>query len=184
MTKLIGIAGSLRQGSYNAALLRAAADLMPTESEIEIVSIKDIPLYNGDIESNEGIPSTVELIKTKIANCDGVLLATPEYNHSVPGVMKNVIDWVSRPPEDVPKIFRNRPITVMGASPGHFGTMLAQEAWSTIFRALGTKPWFGNKVLVSHANNVFDANGRLIDEKVKEQLKKFVEGFVAFIKNE
>lgn len=182
MTKLIGIAGSLRSGSYNAALLRTTKTLMPSDAELEIVSIKGIPLYDGDIENNEGIPSIVASLKSKIADCDGLLLATPEYNHSIPGVMKNAIDWLSRPPEDVPKVFHHKPIAIIGATPGGFGTLLAQDAWLPVLRALGTKPWFGGRLLIAHAGSVFNNAGELTDEKIKSQLQKFTEGFVTFIR--
>lgn len=105
MTKIIGIAGSLRAGSYNKALLRTAATLMPPGATLEIASIQGIPLYDGDVETNEGIPAVVAQLKDLIAGSDGVLLVTPEYNNSMPGVLKNTIDWLSRPPADIARVF-------------------------------------------------------------------------------
>ena len=128
MTHLIGIAGSLRRHSYNRGLLRAAADVMPVGATLEIAPIDAIPLYNGD-EEEHGVPAPVAALKQAIAAADGLLLVTPEYNNSIPGVFKNAIDWASRPPSDIPRVFRGKPVAVLGASPGGFGTVLAQNGW-------------------------------------------------------
>jgi NAD(P)H-dependent FMN reductase len=182
MTRIIGIAGSLRAGSYNKALLRAAAALMPPGATLEIGSIQGIPLYDGDVETNEGIPAAVEQLKELIAGSDGVLLITPEYNNSMPGVLKNAVDWLSRPPADIARIFGDRPFAVIGASPGGFGTILAQEAWLPVLRTLGTRPWFGGRLMVSRAGAVFNEAGDMVDEKMKAQLQKFLQGFAEFAK--
>jgi len=181
MTKIVGIAGSPRIGSFNAALLRAAAELMPTGAALEIAAIKGIPLYDGDAEKNEGIPQTVTALKDRIAAGDGLLPVTPEYNNSMPGVFKNAIDWLSRPPADIPKVFGNRPVAVIGASPGGFGTILAQTAWLPVLRTLGTRPRFGAKLQVSRAGGVFNESGEMIDEKVQGQLQQFLQGSVLFV---
>ena len=118
MIKIIGITGSLRSGSFNTALLRVAAGLMPSGAMLETATLKGIPLYDGDIEANEGIPQAVIALQEQIAAADGLLLATPEYNNSIPGVFKNAIDWLSRPPSDIARVFGGRPVAVMGASPG------------------------------------------------------------------
>lgn len=183
MTTIIGISGSLRAASFNGALLRAAAQLMPPDSQLEIATIKGIPLYDGDLETAEGIPQPVEALKDRIANADGLLLATPEYNNGIPGVFKNAIDWLSRPPADIPRVFRDRPVAVIGASPGGFGTILAQDAWLPVLRTLGTRPWFGGRLMVSRAGSVFDAGGNLVDEKIREQLQQFLNGFVEFARS-
>jgi NAD(P)H-dependent FMN reductase len=180
MTTIVGIAGSLRSGSWNQALLRAAAQLMPPGTQLDIASIKGIPLYDGDLEAAEGIPVVVAGLKDRIANADGLLLATPEYNNGIPGVFKNAIDWLSRPPADIPRVFRGRSVALLGASPGGFGTILAQESWLPVLRTLGTRPWFGGRLMVSHANAVFNEAGELTDEKIRGQLQQFLQGFVEF----
>jgi NAD(P)H-dependent FMN reductase len=183
MIRLLGISGALRRGSYNAALLRAATRLMPADSTLEVASIRGVPLYDGDVES-QGIPAAVAQLKDAVASADGVLLVTPEYNNSIPGVFKNAIDWLSRPPADVKRVFSARPFAVIGASPGAFGTMLSQAAWLPVLRTLGTQPWFGGRLAVARAASVFDETGNLKDAAVEEQLKQFLAGYVAFVRRQ
>ena len=182
--KILGISGSLRKGSYNTALLRVAAGSMPEGAQLEIGSIAGIPLYDGDLEASQGIPSAVQALKKRIEETDGLLLVTPEYNNSIPGVFKNAIDWLSRPPADIAKVFGDRPVGVIGASPGGFGTILAQNAWLPVLRTLGTRTWFGGRLQVSRAGNVFNAAGELTDEAARTQLRKYLAGFVDFIRNQ
>jgi chromate reductase len=181
--KILGISGSLRKASFNTALLRAAAAVMPDGARLEIGSISGIPLYDGDVEASQGIPPAVQALKAKLIESDGLLLVTPEYNNSIPGVFKNAIDWLSRPPADIPKVFGGRPVGVIGASPGGFGTILAQNAWLPVLRTLGTQTWFGGRLQVSRAGSVFNEAGELNDEAIREQLRKYLAGFVGFIKN-
>src|SRR5215469_7781594 len=181
MIKLLGMSGSLRRGSYNALLLRAATQLMPPDSTLEVASIRGIPLYDADVEA-QGMPPTVVQLKEAVVAADGVLLVTPEYNNSIPGVFKNAIDWLSRPPADIKRVFGGRPFAVMGASNGYFGTLLSQTAWLPVLRTLGTQTWFGARLTVSRAGGVFDESGALKDAAVEEQLKKFLEGYVAFVR--
>ncbi|MFL6601537.1 MAG: NADPH-dependent FMN reductase [Steroidobacteraceae bacterium] len=182
MAKIIGISGSLRRGSYNTALLRAAVAAAPADATIEVGSIRGIPLYDGDIEASDGIPTAARDLKEQIAAADGLLLVTPEYNNSIPGVFKNAIDWLSRPPADAPRIFNARPVAIMGTSPGRFGTLLSQTAWLPILRTLGMRPWYGATLYVSEAAKVFDATGNLIDPVIRERVVKFVQGFTDFVK--
>jgi chromate reductase len=181
MTKIIGISGSLRRTSFNSALLRAAVELMPVGAELQTESIEGIPLYNGDVEALEGLPTRVAELKTVIAEADGLIIATPEYNNSMPGVLKNAIDWLSRPASDIKGVFGGKPVAVMGASQGGFGTILSQNAWLPVLRTLGTRPYFEGRLLVSRAQTVFDENGSLKDEAIRKHLERFLNGFVRFV---
>jgi len=183
VTKLIGISGSLRQGSYNAARLRAAAKLMPGGAELTVGPIKGIPLHDADQESAEGIPAPVAALKDALTAADGLLLVTPEHNNSIPGVLKNAIDSLSRPPADIGRVFGGKPIALTGASPGGFGTILAQNAWLPVVRTLGLALWSEGRLLVSRAQGVFGADGTLADPKLAEQLRTFLQGFVAFVRS-
>jgi chromate reductase len=178
---LVGISGSLRKGSYNSALLRAAVSLMPPGSALRSESIAGIPLYDADVES-AGLPDPVARLKEAIVAADGLLLFSPEYNNSVPGVAKNAIDWLSRPPADIARVFRGKPVAIAGASTGNFGTILAQSAWLPVFRVLGARFWSGPRLVVPRAASVLDAGGELADAATRDSLAKFLEGFVAFVR--
>ena len=182
MITIVGIAGSVRKGSFNAALLRAAAEAASPNARVEIESIREIPLYDADVEAEKGIPTIVQQLKDRIASSDGLLLVTPEYNNSLPGVFKNAIDWLSRPPKDIRRVFGDRPVALMGATPGAGGTILAQSAWLPVLRTLGMRPWFGARMYVSGASAVFDSEGQLVDDQIREQLKRFMAGFESFIR--
>jgi NAD(P)H-dependent FMN reductase len=177
---ILGVSGSLRRGSFNTMLLRAAAEIAPAGTTIEIGSIEGIPLYNQDVE-DQGMPPAVAALKERVIATDGLLLVSPEYNNSIPGVMKNAIDWLSRPAKDVPRIFRDRPVGVIGATPGAGGTALAQIAWLAVLRSLGTAAWFGPRVTAARVRDMFDPEGRLVDETVRSQLQTFVNGFAAYV---
>jgi NAD(P)H-dependent FMN reductase len=181
MSRIIGISGSLRKASYNAALLQAAVELAPAGMIIEAGSIRGIPLYDGDVEAAEGIPPAVAQLKESIAAADGLLLVTPEYNNSIPGPFKNAFDWLSRPATDMVRVFGGKPVALLGASPGRFGTLSAQTAWLPVFRVLGLRPWFATPLYVSGIHKAVDDQHRLVDAETRERLQKFLAGFAAFI---
>jgi chromate reductase len=181
MLTLIGLSGSLRRASYNSALLRVAAASVPPDCELRIEPIAGIPLYDGDVEAASGVPEAVSRLKDLIAAADGLVLATPEYNNSVPGVAKNAIDWLTRPPSDIPRVFRGKPVAIMGASPGNFGTILSQNAWLPVFRTLGAALWSGGRLLVPRAGALVDAQGEISDAATRERVRAFVADFVTYI---
>lgn len=180
MATVIGISGSLRSQSLNTRLLHAAASLAPEGLIIEIESIASVPLYDGDLEAASGIPEPVQHLKARVAAADGLLLVTPEYNNSIPGVFKNAIDWMSRPARD--RIFVDKPTGIIGASPSRYGTLLAQQAWLPVARTLGMRLFTGAALAVGGAPSVFDADtGELVDEVIRGLLVKYLEGFAAFV---
>lgn len=181
MIKIIGISGSLRKGSYNTMLLRAAAELAPKDCTVEIATIQGIPLYNQDVQETEGVPGPVALLKDRIAAGDGLLLVTPEYNASIPGVFKNAIDWLSRPPADIPRIFENRPVGLIGATPGRMGTAFSQTAWLPVFRVLCMRPWFGQQIYLGDCVKLFDPSGKLTDTGTRDRLQAYLAGFAEFV---
>ena len=180
MTTIIGLCGTLRHGSFNRMLLRAAVEAAPPGTSIEPESIREIPLYDGDVEEEHGVPAAVQRLKDRIAEADGLLIVTPEYNASIPGVLKNAIDWLSRPAADIPRVFRGRPVAIMGATPGPGGTALSQAAWLPVVRTLGMRTWFEGRVLISDAARAFDNDGRVADEATPPRIRTFVEGLAVF----
>lgn len=177
---LIALSGALRRASYNTALLRAAAALAPEGVTLELRTLHGIPLYDGDVEA-EGIPEAVTKLREAIRAADGLLIATPEYNNAIPGVLKNGLDWLSRPSGEGGKLFGAKPTAVIGATPGGFGTVQSQDALLSVLRAFGNDFWMGGRLMVSRAHTVFDADGRLVDDKLLEQLRQFVQGFAEFV---
>ena len=182
MAHILGLSGSLRRGSFNTALLHEAAALMPAGSTLDIRTIHGIPVYNADDETEHGVPDAVAQLKDAFAAADGVILSTPEYNNSIPGAFKNAIDWMSRPPADIKRVFGAKPVAMIGASPGGFGTTLSQAAWLPVFRTLGVDLWTG-RLLVSRAGSVFDEKGSVKDEAVRQQLQTFLQGFATFVES-
>jgi NAD(P)H-dependent FMN reductase len=180
MATIVGISGALRRSSYNTALLRAAVELSPPGLVIEVASIREIPLYDGDVEA-ANFPDAVRTLKDRVATADGLLLATPEYNNSIPGVLKNAIDWMSRPAKEIPRVFGGKPTALMGATPGPGATILSQAAWLPVLRTLGAALWPGPRVYVADAARVFDSAGRLVDEATRARLTKFLSGFHDFV---
>ena len=175
---VVGFAGSLRRGSYNRALLRAATELAPPALHIEIHDLDDIPLYNGDVEA-AGVPRSVTQLREAIRKADALLIATPEYTHGVPGVLKNTIDWVSRPPQD--SALNGKVAAVMGASPGITGTARGQSQLRQAFVFTNTYALLQPEVLVGRAHEKFDADGRLIHQATRDFLATFLERFADLI---
>lgn len=180
-THLVALSGSLRAGSYNTALLRAAIELAPADCKIDMLSIRDVPLYDGDVEARSGVPKAVAELKNALAQADGILLSTPEYNGGIPGVLKNAIDWMSRPVADIPRVFKDRPLALMGATPGKAGTRFAQQAWLQPIRTLGLCLWNDKVLYIAGAGQIFDASGALVDATVRELLRTYMAGFGAFV---
>ncbi len=180
MTRLLGISGSLRTGSFNTALLRAAQQGAGPDVQLQIATLHGIPLYDGDLETASGIPDAVRTLKERVMACDGVLLATPEYNGGVPGVLKNAIDWLSRG-SDVKKVYQGRPFALLGATPGGLATLGSQNAWLPILKKLGAQVWSGGSVMVSRAPSLMDASGEYSDAALRKMLAEFVQGFAAFV---
>ncbi len=174
--KVLGISGSLRRDSYNTKLLRAAEELLPAGVEYERWDgLKDIPPFNED-DDFEPAPGAVTELRNAIGEADAVLIATPEYNSSIPGVLKNALDWVSRP--IVTNTLRNKPVAVVGASTGAFGAVWAQAELRKVLAAIGARV-VDAEVAVGHAPTRFDENGRLEDESLQEQLGETVETLLA-----
>ena len=177
MVHLLGISGSLRAGSYNTALLRAASALSGDDVTLDVATLHGIPLYDADLEAREGLPPAVADLKARVVASDGVLLVTPEYNNGIPGVFKNALDWMSRGPGLA--MFVGKPAAVLGASPGGFGTVLAQAHWLPVLRTLKTSLWTGGRMQVARAGTLFDDQGNLTDAATRDQLAAFVKGFAA-----
>lgn len=182
MIRILGISGSLRAQSYNTALLRAAQKLAGDDVQIELATLHGIPLYDGDLEQREGLPPAVVTLKQRVQASDALLLATPEYNNGVPGVFKNAIDWLSRPASDIGAVFGGRAVALVGASPGGFGTILAQNGWLPVLRTLGVRHWAGGRLMLSRAHQAFGADGELNDENLRRQLADFLRAYAAFVR--
>ena len=178
--QLVGMSGSLRKGSYNTMLLKAAAQLLPTDVSMEIISIEDIPLYNADLDlpAAKQRPETVEHFRKMLTDADGILISSPEYNYSIPGGLKNAIDWGSRG-EDSPLL--RKPVAVIGATTGLWGTTRMQLAFHNVFLFLDMKPVYKPEVLVAQAEKKFDKIGNLMDEMTKKILKQKLEALKEMI---
>ena len=168
---VLGFAGSLRRGSYNKALLHAAVGLVPQDMNLEIFDLEGIPTFNQDTEQN--MPEKVKDFKTKITEADAILIATPEYNYSVPGVLKNAIDCASRPYGDNP--FDGKPVAIISASIGMLGGARAQYHLRQIFVFLNMYPINRPEVIVPFAQDKFDVNGNLLDNDTKKFLGQLLQ---------
>ena len=168
--KVLGISGSLRQGSYNSAALRAAGELLPEGMTLETFSLREFPLYDEDVRQ-VGFPPVVQEFRQRIAAADALLIVTPEYNYSVSGVLKNAIDWASRPPEQP---FHGKPIAIMGASPSMLGTARAQYHLRQMFVYLNGLVLNQPEVMIADAPSKFDQEGKLTDSKTQEFIRKLL----------
>lgn len=175
---IVAVPGSLRRNSYNAAALRAAEQLAPSQMRIEIFDIGSIPLYNEDIRTTH-LPASVAELRAKVKDADGVVIATPEYNYSVPGVLKNAIDWASRPPDQP---FDQKPVAIIGASPSPMGSSRAQYHLRQILVCLNAFVMPKPEVIIANASQRFDIQGQLTDETTRESLRKHLEAFASFIR--
>ena len=176
--KILGFAGSLRNGSYNKSILRAATELLPENTELEIFDLAEIPMYNQDLDGEK--PSSVSEFKDKIKSADAILIATPEYNYSIPGVLKNAMDWASRPYGD--NSFDGKPLAIMGASIGNIATARAQYHLRQTCVFLNMHVVNQPEVMVGVAQDKIDSNGVLTDEKTKEVIKSLLEKLVELTK--
>jgi chromate reductase len=175
---ILGFAGSLRKGSYNRSLLQAAAELAPKDARIEVFDLEGIPVFNQDFENQPS--EKVQEFKRKIRAADAVLIATPEYNYSIPGALKNAIDWASRPYPD--NAFDGKPVAIMGASIGMLGTSRAQYHLRQCFVFLNMYPINKPEVMVPFAPEKFDENGNLKDEQTKNRVAGLLEALVEWTK--
>ncbi len=176
VVRVLGIAGSLRAGSFNTALLRAAIAQAPESVAIDVARIDDIPLYNEDLKA-QGFPAPVSRLRAQLAACEAVLIVTPEYNYSVPGVLKNAIDWASRPPSQP---FAGKALAIMGASSGAGGTMRAQHHLRQIAVYLDMHPINKPEIFVRNARSAFDAEGKLTDETAKKLVSQQLDALAAW----
>lgn len=173
---ILGFAGSLRKGSYNKAILRAAVELVPKGARLEAFDLEGIPPFNQDQENS--MPEKVKEFKRKIRVADAILIATPEHNYSIPGVLKNAIDWASRPYGD--NSFDGKPVAVMSASSGMLGGARAQYHLRQVFVFLNMYPLNRPEVFVTFAGQKIDEKGRLTDEPTREKIREMVEALVTW----
>ena len=174
--RILGIAGSLRRASFNRGLLRAAVELTPAGATIETFDLAAIPIYNEDVRT-QGVPAPVADLRRKIAEAGALLIASPENNYSVPGVLKNAIDWASRPPDQP---LRRKPVAIMGASNGGFGTVRGQAALRVVLSAVESYAMIKPELFVSRAQDLCDADGNLKDEPTREKVRAHVEALIAW----
>jgi chromate reductase len=177
MTRILGISGSLRERSYNRALLRAAAELAPEGVEIEEFDLREIPLYDADVEA-AGDPEPVAKLRAAVAEADALLFATPEYNRGTSGVLKNAIDWLSRPA--LASVLRWKPVAIMGASTGRGGTRNAQAQVRDALLFPGAILVAEPEVAIPLAWERFDENGELTDERMRKTLRELLDALVDY----
>jgi chromate reductase, NAD(P)H dehydrogenase (quinone) len=176
LVSILGFAGSLRKKSYNRALLQSAADSSPEDAKIEIFELEGIPPFNQDLEAS--MPERVKQFKSKIKAADAILVATPEHNYSIPGVLKNAIDWASRPYGD--NSFEGKPAAIMSASTGMLGGARAQYHLRQVFVFLNMYPVNKPEIFITFAGQKFDEQGKLTDEKTIEYIRALIEALVSW----
>lgn len=176
--KVAGISGSLREDSYNTATLRAALELAPDTLHIEIITLDDVPLFDQDVEA-KGWPDRVQRLRDQVDAADAVIFASPEYNYSITGVLKNAIDWLSRPEGDAP--LNGKPVSIVGATPSFVGTARGQAHLRQIvyYNAMPLLPTA--EVLIARASERFDDEGRLTDQTTRDVLAKMLDKFAAWV---
>lgn len=179
MQTLIGISGSLRRHSFNTALLQAAALQLPSGYALRISSIRPLPLFDADLEQ-QGMPEAALQLKSQLMEAHGLLISTPEYNSSFPGVLKNAIDWISRPAADIPRVFGGLPVAIMGVTTGALATASAQTALLPVLRSLRMIIYTDRQLRVPYAAKAFDQAGILTDTDLESRLGSFMRGFCAF----
>lgn len=172
--RIAGIAGSLRKGSYNKSALQVARKFVPDGSTLDILDLEGIPGFNQDLE--QAFPPTAREFKSKVKAADAILIVTPEYNYSVPGVLKNAIDWASRPYGD--SAWNGKPIAIMGASPGMLGTARAQYHLRQMLVFLNMFPLNQPEVMIANASEKFDEQGNLKDPQTEQKIKELLEALV------
>ncbi|HWQ71101.1 MAG TPA: NADPH-dependent FMN reductase [Desulfitobacteriaceae bacterium] len=172
--KILGFSGSLRRNSYNSAALRAAKELLPEGTSLEIADLSMIPFFNEDVEA-EGFPQVVEDFKNKIAAADAILIATPEYNYSIPPVLKNALDWASR---GEAKPLNGKPTAIMSASPSIFGGARAQYHLRQVCVVLNLQTLNRPEVFIMNADSKFDTEGKLTDEFTRNAIDKLLQALV------
>jgi chromate reductase, NAD(P)H dehydrogenase (quinone) len=181
VVRILAFGGSLREASFNRALLAEAAALAPAGTELDLSIlpvIGSLPLFNQDVAGRD-FPFEAEELKDALRQAGGLLIATPEYNWGTPGFLKNAFDWASRPAANIPGVFGDLPVALIGAG-GLSGTRFAQNAWLSVFRYLKMRPWFGEPLFIDRSWERFDHSGRLTDEPTRERLQMVVSGFAAY----
>lgn len=178
--KLLALSGSLRRASFNTRLADVLAERAPEGVSVEVATCHGIPLYDGDVEDAHGIPETVEALRVRIRSADGLILVTPEYNGGMPGVFKNALDWLTRPPKEMGPTFTDRPTALAGATPGGLGTTLAQAGSLVTMRQLKVR-LYPDHLRVSRADSALGSEGEP-DEATAKMIDRWLGGFCEFVR--
>jgi len=179
---LIALSGSLRQASFNTRLAQAMSSRAPHGVTVEVATCRGIPLYDGDLEETEGVPQSVTDLRERIKAADGLVLVTPEYNAGMPGVFKNTLDWLTRPPSEIGATFKGLPAGLAGATPGGLGTILAQGGSLVVLRQLKVR-LFPDHLRLSKAGEVLGEAGE-VTGKTAETLDQWLGGFIEFVREQ